>query len=99
MSPSAGAGRVLLAFIVAFGLLVLPSADAQLWDNVDGRLGSLAPDNLNADHPEPGFDLTGTWYISGEWRFLPLPTLQARGAATARHGRAGRRRRAARSMT
>jgi hypothetical protein len=75
MSPSAGAGRLLPAFIVAVGLLVLPSADAQLWDNVDGRLGSLAPDNLNADHPEPAFDLTGTWYISGEWRFLPMPTL------------------------
>jgi hypothetical protein len=57
----------LLTAVIAVSVLAMPGALAQLWDNVDGRLGSLAPENLNADRPAPDFDLTGAWYISGEW--------------------------------
>src|SRR5690606_29571996 len=28
-----------------------------------GRLGALAPENLNKERPEPPFDVTGTWFI------------------------------------
>ncbi len=43
------------------------------WDNPDGQLGSLAPENLNKKRPKPPIDVTGTWMISGQWQFLPLP--------------------------
>jgi hypothetical protein len=31
--------------------------------NPGGQIGALAPQNLNADRPEPAFDLTGTWFV------------------------------------
>jgi hypothetical protein len=66
------------AMIAALGSGVpgLP-AHAQMWDNLDGHPGALAPDNLEKERPAPPFDLTGTWYIDSEWRFLPLPKLKA----------------------
>jgi hypothetical protein len=56
---------------LAFGATTVGAQN--MWDNIDGHLGSLAPENLNMERPAPPFDLTGTWYIDGEWRFLPLP--------------------------
>jgi hypothetical protein len=47
-----------------------------IWDNPDGHLGSLAPENLKMDHGKAPIDLTGTWMIFGEWRFLPMPKLK-----------------------
>jgi hypothetical protein len=40
-------------------------------------LGALHPDNLSKPRPVAPFDLTGTWFIDSEWRFLPLPTFKA----------------------
>jgi len=53
-----------------------PFARAQMWDNIDGHPGALAPDNLAKERPAAPFDITGTWYINGEWRFLPMPKLK-----------------------
>jgi hypothetical protein len=44
--------------------------------NPDGQIGALAPQNLNAERPEPGFNLTGTWFVDlsegfGNFRFGP----------------------------
>lgn len=72
LSPSI---RLHLVLAVSTGLaMAATTSRAQInWDNLDGHLGSLAPENLNMDRPAPPFDLTGTWYIDGEWRFLPRP--------------------------
>ncbi len=48
-----------------------------IWDNPDGHLGSLAPENLKMDHGKAPINLTGTWMIFGEWRFLPHAEAQA----------------------
>jgi hypothetical protein len=48
-----------------------PAAFAQInWENFDGRLGALAPENLEAERPAAAFDLTGTWMHRGTWQFL-----------------------------
>lgn len=47
-----------------------------IWDNPDGHLGSLAPENLAMDHGKAPINLTGTWMIFGEWQFLPMPKLK-----------------------
>jgi hypothetical protein len=43
------------------------------WENQNGQLGSLAPENLNKPRPKAPIDVTGTWMIAGQWQFLPLP--------------------------
>lgn len=66
----------------AIGLLCMgnaPSARAQtMWDNIDGHLGTLAPENLNKERPAPPADFTGTWQIDMKvgWQFKPLPKLK-----------------------
>jgi hypothetical protein len=68
------------AIAVFLWLLMVPAAHGQglqgIWDNPDGHLGSLAPENLKMDHGKAPIDLTGTWMIFGEWRFLPMPKLK-----------------------
>jgi hypothetical protein len=60
-----------LLIAVAAAWLAAPTAFAQInWDNLDGRLGVLAPENLEAERPAPPVDLTGTWMHRGQWRFL-----------------------------
>jgi hypothetical protein len=50
---------------------VAPAAPAQInWDNLDGHLGALAPENLKAERPAAPFDVTGTWMHRGTWQFL-----------------------------
>ena len=67
-----GIAMALSAAALCLGLA--PAATAQsMWDNPDGQLGALAPENLSKERPAPPVDFTGTWMISGEWRFLPLP--------------------------
>jgi hypothetical protein len=50
----------------------------EMWNNPDGQLGSLAPENLKKHKGDAPVDLTGTYMINGEWRFLPLPDLKPR---------------------
>jgi hypothetical protein len=65
------AGAMLLALALTCAGLALPTAFAQInWDNIDGRLGALAPENLDADRPAPPIDVTGTWMHRGQWRFM-----------------------------
>jgi hypothetical protein len=55
----------------------LERSDRNIPKNSGGQLGALAPENLNADRPEPPFDLTGTWFVDlvskgfGDFRFGP----------------------------
>ncbi|MDX1562807.1 MAG: hypothetical protein R3305_07755, partial [Gammaproteobacteria bacterium] len=37
--------------------------DGMIPKNSGGQLGALAPANLNAERPDPPFDLTGTWFV------------------------------------
>ena len=45
--------------------------------NQEGQLGALAPENLNAERPEPPWNLTGTWFVDlaskgfGDFMFGP----------------------------
>jgi hypothetical protein len=64
---------ILLAVGVSLAIGAVPVRAQNMWDNLDGQLGSLAPENLKMERPAAPFDLTGTWYIAGEFRFLPLP--------------------------
>lgn len=41
----------------------LEALDRMIPKNSDDQLGALAPANLNAERPEPPFDLTGTWFV------------------------------------
>lgn len=41
----------------------LQRSDRNIPKNSYGQLGALAPENLNADRPEPPWNLTGTWFI------------------------------------
>lgn len=61
-----------LGIVAAVALAcVAPEASAQInWDNFDGRLGALAPENLQAERPPAPFDVTGTWMHRGTWQFL-----------------------------
>jgi hypothetical protein len=48
-----------------------PASFAQInWENFDGHLGALAPENLQAERPAAPFDVTGTWMHRGTWQFL-----------------------------
>ena len=58
------------------------SSFAQMWDNIDGTLGSLSPEKLAKKRPKAPFDLTGTWMISGDFRFTPLPKFKPATALT-----------------
>ena len=66
---------VLLGAAILLGVFVSGSR-AQQWDNFDGHPGALAPANLKQQRPAAPFDLTGTWYINSEFRFLPMPKLK-----------------------
>jgi hypothetical protein len=41
----------------------LERLDGMIPKNSNGHIGALAPENLNAERPEPPFDLTGTWFV------------------------------------
>ncbi len=53
----------------------LDRLDGMIPKNSSGQPGALAPANLNAERPEPPFDLTGTWFPDlasrgfGDFRF------------------------------
>jgi len=53
----------------------LELAGTSIPKNSGGQLGALAPENLNADRPEPPWNLTGTWFVDlvsrgfGDFRF------------------------------
>jgi hypothetical protein len=55
----------------------LQQLDRMIPKNSNGQLGALAPENLNADRPEPPFNLTGTWFVDlaskgfGDFMFGP----------------------------
>ena len=55
----------------------LERSDRNIPKNSNGQIGALAPENLNAERPEPPFDLTGTWFIDlvsrgfGDFMFGP----------------------------
>jgi len=68
--------HVALAVVAVLFYTVAFAPLAQQWDNFDGRLGALAPANLKQSRPTAPFDLTGTWYINSEFRFLPSPKLK-----------------------
>ena len=61
------------------GLACVSTAHAQAidttgwWENPNGQIGALAPENLKKPRPKAPIDLTGTWMISGQWQFLPHP--------------------------
>ena len=73
-SLSRASAPIFIVMAAYVGTLPLP-ASAQIWDNLDGHAGALAPANLEQERPPAPFDVTGTWYIDSEWRFLPLPKL------------------------
>jgi hypothetical protein len=71
-------GLVLTALLTPLGVLAQPAAsdseylpvdealarsDRNIPKNSNGQLGALAPANLNADRPDPPWNLTGTWFI------------------------------------
>jgi hypothetical protein len=65
--------RAMLSIVslLALAWLAMPAAQAQInWDNFDGRLGALAPENLGADRPAAPVDLTGTYMNRGQWRYM-----------------------------
>jgi hypothetical protein len=53
----------------------LARSDRNIPKNSFGQIGALAPANLNADRPDPPWNLTGTWFIDlvskgfGDFRF------------------------------
>jgi hypothetical protein len=53
----------------------LERSDRNIPKNSNGQLGALAPANLNAEWPDPPWNLTGTWFIDlvskgfGDFRF------------------------------
>jgi hypothetical protein len=55
----------------------LRQLDRMIPKNSGEQLGALAPENLNAERPEPPFNLTGTWFVDlaskgfGDFRFGP----------------------------
>lgn len=55
----------------------LSQLDGMIPKNSGGQLGALAPENLNAERPEPPWNLTGTWFVDlasrgfGDFRFGP----------------------------
>ena len=65
------------------GLLLAQTADERrekmgntIMRHPDGRLGALAPENLNKPRPAAPFNLTGTWFVDlsegfGRFRFGP----------------------------
>jgi len=55
----------------------LDQLDRMIPKNAEGQLGALAPANLNADRPDPPWNLTGTWFVDlaskgfGDFMFGP----------------------------
>jgi hypothetical protein len=55
----------------------LQRSDRNIPHNSNGQLGALAPENLNAERPDPPWNLTGTWFVDlvskgfGDFRFGP----------------------------
>jgi hypothetical protein len=55
----------------------LEQLDRMIPKNADGQPGALAPENLNADRPDPPWNLTGTWFVDlaskgfGDFMFGP----------------------------
>jgi hypothetical protein len=55
----------------------LERLDRSIPKNSNGQIGALAPANLNAERPEPPFNLTGTWFVDlaskgfGDFMFGP----------------------------
>ena len=53
----------------------LERLDGSIPKNDGGQLGALAPENLNAERPDPPWNLTGTWFVDlasrgfGDFRF------------------------------
>jgi hypothetical protein len=41
----------------------LERLDGMIPKNSNGQLGALAPENLNAERPDPPWNLTGTWFV------------------------------------
>jgi hypothetical protein len=55
----------------------LERSDRNIPKNSNGQLGALAPANLNAERPDPPWNLSGTWFVDlvskgfGDFRFGP----------------------------
>src|ERR1700733_15159055 len=64
--------RLVTLLVVLLGA----NATAGVMENFNGQVGALAPENLHKKRPKPPTDLTGTWSIDGEFRFLPMPALK-----------------------
>lgn len=63
-------GHLALIAMLAVPALSLAQTAAERRESLGGMipqhpefLGALAPENLNAERPEPPFDLTGTWFV------------------------------------
>jgi hypothetical protein len=72
------AGGVAAAMAMACLSGAEPVRAQTMWDNPDGHLGTLAPENLNMKRPAAPVDFTGTWQIDMKvgWQFKPMPKLK-----------------------